>query len=80
MLSPRYWCFCNAPAGSFSGWQRPSLFRGHSLRAPLQNNLGQGRMQRNVVMGVFGLDVIHPAVHKAALNEKLVFIEIEVVP
>ncbi len=57
-----------------------AFFRGHSLRAPLQNDLGQGRMQRNVVLGVFGLDVIHPAVHKAALNEKLVFVEIEVVP
>jgi len=50
------------------------------VRAPLQYDLGQGRMQWNVVLGVFGLDVIHPAVHKAALNEKLVFVEIEVVP
>lgn len=58
----------------------PAFFRGHSSRAPLQNDLGQGRMQRNIVLGVFGLDVIHPAVHKAALNEKLVFVEIEVVP
>src|SRR5665213_4170878 len=37
-------------------------------------------MQRNVVLGVFSLDVIHPAVHKTALNEKLVFVEVEVVP
>ncbi len=58
----------------------PAFFRWHSLHAPLQNDLGQGRMQRNVVLGVFGLDVIHPAVHEAALNEKLVFVEIEVVP
>ena len=61
-------------ADSFSDWQRPAFFRGHSLRAPLQNDLGQGRMQRNVVLGVFGLDVVHPAVHKAALNDELVMV------
>ena len=58
----------------------PAFFRRHSLRAPLQHDLGQGRVQRNIVLGVFGLDVIHPAVHETALNEKLVFVKIEVVP
>ena len=37
-------------------------------------------MQRNIVLGVFGLEVVHSAVHKTTLNEKLVFVEIEVVP
>jgi hypothetical protein len=58
----------------------PAFFRGHSFRAPLQNNLGQGRMQWNIVLGVFGLDIVHPAVHETALNEELVFVEIEFVP
>jgi hypothetical protein len=58
----------------------PAFFRGHTLRAPLQNDLGPGRVQRNIVLGVIGLDVVHPTVHEAALNEKLVFGEIEVVP
>src|SRR5271155_567295 len=37
-------------------------------------------MQRNIVLGVFGLDVIHSPAHETTLNEKLVFLKIEVVP
>ena len=37
-------------------------------------------MQRNIVLGVFGFDVIDPPVHEAALNEELIFFKIEVVP
>src|ERR1700739_3499164 len=37
-------------------------------------------MQWNVVLGVFGLDVIGSPVHEAALNEELILFKIEVVP
>jgi hypothetical protein len=33
-------------------------------------------MQWNIVLGVCGLDIVHPAVHETALNKKLVFVEI----
>jgi hypothetical protein len=35
---------------------------------------------RNIVLGVFGLDVIDSPVHEAALNEELIPLKIEVVP
>ena len=56
------------PTGSRVG-KDPVFLRGHSVRAPLQNDLGLGRVQRNVVLGVFGPDVIHPGRYKAALND-----------
>jgi len=56
------------------------FFGGYGLLAPSQNDLGQGRMQRNVVLRVFGLDVIHSPAHDAALNEELILFKIEVVP
>ena len=37
-------------------------------------------MQGNIVLGIFGLDVIDPPAHKAALNEELILLKIEVVP
>ena len=58
----------------------PAFFRWHGLLAPCQYDLSQGRMQRNVILGVFGLDVIHPSGHETVLNEKLVLLKIEVIP
>src|SRR5579859_1224054 len=58
----------------------PSFGGGYGLLAPVQNNLGQGRMQWNKVLGVFGLDVIHSPAHIATLNEELILLKIEVVP
>ena len=56
-------------------------FRGrYGLLAPILNDLGQGRVQRNIVLGVFGLDVIDSPAHEAALNEELILFKIEVVP
>jgi hypothetical protein len=37
-------------------------------------------MQRNIVLGILGFDVIDPTAHEAALNEELIFFKIEVVP
>src|SRR5882757_10473907 len=58
----------------------PSFLGGYGLLAPGQDDLGQGWMQRNIVLGVFGLDVIHSPAHEAALNEELILLKIEVVP
>ena len=58
----------------------PSFFGGYCLLAPSQHDLGQGWMQRNIVLGIFGLDVIHSPAHEAALNEELILFKIEVVP
>ncbi len=58
----------------------PTLFGWDSLLAPLRDQFSQRRMQRNIVLGVFGFDIIHVPVHDAALNEKLILFKIEVVP
>jgi len=58
----------------------PSFCGGYGLLAPVQNDLGQGWVQRNKVLGVFGLDVIHPPAHIATLHEELILLKIEVVP
>src|ERR1700732_4375497 len=58
----------------------PAFFRRHSLLAPLQNHFSQRRMQGNIVLGVFGFDIIHLPVHDAALNEKLILLKIEDIP
>ena len=58
----------------------PTLFCRYSLFAPGQNDFGQAGMKRNIVLGVFGLDVVDPPAHKATLNEKLILFKIEIVP
>ena len=60
--------------------KQPTLLRWYGLFAPVQNNLCQGQVQRNIVLGVFGFDIVHSTAHKAALNEELILIKIEVVP
>ncbi len=65
----------DSKADSFSDWQRPSLLPWAQLACSTSEQISvKDAMQRNIVLGVFGLDVIHPAVHETALNEKLVFV------
>jgi len=47
----------------------PPFFGGYGLLAPGKNDLGQGRMQRNIVLGVFGLDVIPSKAALVKLSE-----------
>jgi len=60
--------------------ENPPFFGGDGLLAPRQDDLGQGWVQRNIVLGVFGFDIIDPPAHEAALNEELMLLKIEVVP
>jgi hypothetical protein len=60
--------------------EHPPFLGGYGLLAPSQNDLGQRWVQRNVVLGVFGLDVIDSPTHEAALNKELMLLKIEVVP
>src|SRR5271163_2348909 len=60
--------------------EHPPFLGGYGLLAPSQNDLGQRWVQRNIVLGVFGLDVIYSPAHEAALNQELMLLKIEVVP
>ncbi len=60
--------------------EHPPFLGGYGLLAPSQDDLGQRRMQRNIALGVFGLDVIHSPAHEASLHEELNLFKIKVGP
>ena len=58
----------------------PAFLCRYSLLAPIKNDFGQTWVERNIVLGIFGFDIIHPPAHKTSLHEQLVVFKIEVVP